>query len=133
MNLEQLEEQVAQWAAKGQDYEVIKDQLARKALSKEEEKKLLRLADQHILQYELAHQFRNKAIIRMILGGAFLIIGLSVTFGSIALEGSRYYIAYGAILTGAWILWKGYQLYNTPPPVIRPGDLLRKRKRFERF
>lgn len=133
MNREYLEKQVEEWAKSGQDYESIRAQLAKKGLSREEQKSLLKLADQHILQYELAHQHRNKAIIRMILGAAMLLLGLGITFGSRALGGSSYYVAYGSMLTGAWILWKGYQVYKAPPPQVRPADLLRKRKRFERF
>jgi hypothetical protein len=133
MDLSYYEEQVREWAAEGQDYEAIRHQLIIRGLSKEDQKTLLRLADQHILQYEFAQQARTNAIVRMIMGGAILFLGLFITLGSMYIMKNQYLLTYGLILAGAWILKGGYKLYKAPPSEVRASSFLRKRKKFERF
>ncbi|MCG8330541.1 MAG: hypothetical protein MI974_22790 [Chitinophagales bacterium] len=133
MNIEYITEQVRQLAESGKDYDDINMYLSKKGLSPEDKKKLLKLADQHILQYEFARQVRSKAVVRMILGGAILFIGLLITFGTMLMGNSQYILAYGAILVGAWILKEAYKAYKRPVEKFDARSLVRKRSKFDRF
>lgn len=133
MNIEDIREQVCQLAESGKDYDDIKRYLSKKGLSSEDKKKLLKLADQHILQYEFARQARSKAVVRMILGGVILFIGLLITFGTMLMGNSQYILAYGAILVGAWILKEAYKAYKRPVQKFDARNLVRRRNKFDRF
>jgi hypothetical protein len=133
MDIKFYEEEAYRWIEEGADYQEVKNRLAQKALSNEDTKAILKKVDNYLLQLAFYQQKRANALAFMIFGGAALIIGLYITLGSFVNGKSWRIITYGAIITGAWALYKGYQRYNAPMEEISPRELLRKRKMFERF
>ena len=133
MDIKFYEEEVYRWIDEGADYQDVKHKLVQKGLSKEDMKSIMKKVDNYLLQLEFYQQKKANALAFMIFGGAALAIGLYITLGSFINGKSWRIITYGAIITGAWALYKGYQRYNAPMDEIKPRELLRKRKMFERF
>lgn len=133
MDINFYEEEVYRWIDEGADYLEVKKKLTQKGLSDDDMKSLLTEADNYLLQLEFYQQKRANALAYMIFGGASLITGLYITIGSFVDGKSWRIITYGAIITGAWALYKGYQKYNSPMDEIKPRELLRQRRMFERF
>lgn len=67
----------------------------------------------------------------MIMGGVLLLVGIIITLGTYFSGSSEYIISYGAILVGAWLLWKGYKGYQNP--IIPNHKPFFQRDKFKRF
>ncbi len=94
---------------KGFDKDQIIKQLNVNVLPKDIAKKILFKIDDEIVKNELISQTRNFSMIKIIGGSVTLIIGLLVTFVSYSARGSSYIVAFGAIISGAWLLKEGYK------------------------
>ncbi|MCB0705943.1 MAG: hypothetical protein KDC34_11560 [Saprospiraceae bacterium] len=116
----------------GKDYLDVKKYLESLQLEKEAEKLLLLKADEMLVQYQLFSQHKTQAINVMLAGGLILLIGLAFTIGTYILGKSRYILAYGIILSGAWILKRGYAKYRLSPEQALQSTKGRKGK-FERY
>jgi len=81
----------------------------------------------YIVEYQLASQEKSKALNQLIVGSVLFIIGMAFTGGSFFGSSSRYLLAYGLILSGAWTFKEAYKIYRLPLE-----DLVPRRSRFRR-
>ena len=98
----------------GQDYEAIWAQLSAHDLPPAEQKELRSLVNDFIVQYELAEQIRGKHRTQMLLGGVVILVGLFIIFYAAARQDWGFTIGVALILTGLYVIKKGYDQYRQP-------------------
>jgi len=128
MNLEDAISLAKELAFEGEDYDTIKRKIQPK-LSDDDLKIAMRMADEFIVDYELATQEKSKVLNYMIIGVGILLLGIIITSYTIFSGASQYIISYGAILGGAWFTIRNFILYQKPIEDFAPRKG-RFRKRF---
>ena len=111
----------------GKEYHEIKDELTRLSLDHQTIEKVLDEVDQYIVDFQLASQEKGNILNQMIIGGVLFIIGAGITGYTYAIGNRQYILAYGAILSGAWIFKEAYKKYKLPIE-----DFIPRNKRFKR-
>ncbi len=132
MNVDELIALSRDLAYSGKEYLEIKREIAANGASEEEMKAILRKADEFIVNYELASQKRAGILNQMIIGGAFLVVGL-FAFAYTYLSGSTYTVPIAVILGGAWILRSNYRKYRQPIERLLPKPKETFKSKFQRF
>jgi len=120
---------VKQLAFSGKDYDQIVQALEspNQNFSEESIELIKDKINDYIVEYQLANQVRSKALNQLIIGGVFFMIGVIITGGSFSPVSGKYFLAYGAILAGAWNFKEGYKIYRLPLEELVP-----RRSRFRR-
>lgn len=132
LNMEELLDQCKEWVSDGKDYDWIKAQLEQeRALSPEDRKHLLKKVDELIVQFQLWENRRSNHLNRILIGLVLFALGLAITL-STYFEGLVYtYLAYVAMLSGAYLMWVGYKKYQEPIPMSSYKRI--KKRQFKRF
>ena len=84
--------------------------------------------DDHLVAFQLATQEKAKGFNQLIMGGTLFFIGASITGFTYFSNKDNYILAYGAILSGAWIAKEGYKICSKPLEDLVP----RKRRILKR-
>ena len=126
--MESYLEQCEDWVSEGKDYDWIKARLKKEpGLSEEDQKELLKTTDELIVQYQLWQNDRSSHLNYILVGLVLFSIGMAVTL-STYFDGDAYvYFSYGAILSGAYMMWSGYKKYQEPIP-LKSFKRIRKKK-----
>lgn len=128
MNLEYAISLARELAFEGEDYDTIKRKIKPK-LSDDDLSVAMRMADEFIVDYELATQEKSKILSYIIMGGGIFLLGIIITSYTFFSGASEYIIAYGSILGGAWFAVRNFILYKKPIEDFAPRKG-RLRKRF---
>ncbi len=132
MRQEKLIEFAIDLAYEGKEYEEIKKELKRKTNDSKSIDDALYAADHHIAEYQLLQQEKSKHINRMLAIAFVCVLGAALSFYADFLETRKFTISFGALLVGAWLFKREYDLYTTTG---EPGNYKQskfKRKRFIR-
>lgn len=114
MELAEIEARCRELAYQGVEYEQIRKELEQFELPAEGRRQLLEKTDGFIVQYQLHEQYRNKALMQMLLGGVVLAAGLATLIGAWLSGGGRLSFPLAIALAGAWALRKGNEKYRAP-------------------
>ncbi|MCB9323876.1 MAG: hypothetical protein H6571_09095 [Lewinellaceae bacterium] len=130
MENQDLIEIVKEMAFSGKDYESIKKELQRySAKSSNESINFAKSKiDDYIVKFQLASQEKSKALNQIIIGLVLFLLGIGITGYTYFRGNSQYFLAYGAILIGAWIFKEGYKTYRKPIEELVPGKNVFRRE-----
>ena len=130
MEFQQLQEKCEDWIEEDLSYVDIKRRLKNTTQATEEEqKRLLLKVDEIIAVNELKDQAKQQALIKILLSGLFLILGISTYL----ISPDNYRVV--AILTGGAAYYFGKNAYADykNPKVDSPLSIKKKKGRFDRF
>lgn len=132
MERSEIEARCRELAYQGVEYEQIRRELEQYQLPAEERRVLLEKTDGFIVQRQLHEQYRDKALMQMLLGGVVLAAGLAALIGAYLSGGGRLSFPLAITLAGAWALRKGNEKYRAP---IGSYEMRKpqKKSRFHRF
>ena len=122
MEYQELRAIIQEMAFNGKDsYEIEKElEKNRGKFSDESINLAKRDIDDYIVNFQLASQKKSKALNQILIGSFLFLIGIGVTGYTYFGNTRQYILAYGAILTGAWILKEGYKIYRKPIEELIP-------------
>lgn len=122
-------------AFQGKDYDEIKRKLKPKLRKEEDIKRMLRAADDAIVQYELAKQVRGQFLTMLLSGFLIFSLGVGITlYTYFTVYFNEVVLAYGAIIVGFGLLVRGFFGYITPLQELAPRRTLFSHKRkYERM
>ncbi len=122
MDQQGLLEIVKEMAFGGRDYESIVTELEKHKGSIPEESMNLvkRKIDDYIVTYQLGNQERSKALNQVFIGVFLFLFGMGITGYTYLSSNSQYVLAFGAILSGAWVAKEEYKSYRKPIEELIP-------------
>ncbi len=117
----------------GKAYHEIEKKLKTKCLKDEIASEVMLEIDMYIAQYEAAKMKKGNLLAYFFFSVIILIAGLFITIYSYFYAANSFYIAYGAILVGAWYSLQGYKNYARPVEDFIEEKRIFKKGRFKRF
>ena len=133
MSVYELIELSREMAYSGRDYLEIKREVQAHDIDEEGLKKVMRQADEFIVNYQLASQTRAALLNQMIVGLAVLVIGLAFFGYTYFSGGNRYAVPLAIVLAGYWWFRKNYRRYRRPVEELLPRTKETYKSKFQRF
>lgn len=126
LHQESLKDKIDELLHQGKDSYQIKQELGFDTMDKELKRKLAFYITDTEAQIQIAEQFKSGGLTQLIMGGLLFIAGLGITAYTYFMSSNQYIIAYGAILSGIFLMKLGYDKYKTPIE-----DVILKQRKFK--
>lgn len=120
-------------AQKGHDYLDIKRELHKCYFLEAEKKAIMNEVNAILLQKEQESIKKSKATEFIYAGIALTFIGIIITAGTYMMQGSQFYVAYGAIGVGVALLIRGINAKRGLEGLDSPTQPKKRKTKFDRF
>lgn len=116
--------------SQGYDKDGILNRLEMDAMSQAEKARVFMHVDDLITKSALANQVRSTYSIQFVIGVILFSMGSLITVGTFLVGKSQFVLAYGLILSGAWLAKEGYKKNRSTIDVSANPKIRRKKRKW---